>query len=299
MQLSSLLDPEFIKLRVKAGSKIEVIHMLLGEMFAHYQFQLTQDQVQQAILAREALKGTVFPTGLAVPHARIELFNDILIGIATLKTPIIEDGQAIKLVVLILTSRTSSNLYLNCLAAFSRLSKNPETMAKLTGAGDSHEIINLVSNLDMEVKPELTVENIMTFELTSVPPATPIRSIIDLMCEGDISYVPVVEANGHFLGEVTIFEIMRLGIPNYAQMIGNTNFLKAFEPMEELLAKEDTILARDIMEPPNNTFSRQTSVVEAVFTFTKTRRRHVPVVENHQIIGLVSYMDVLKKVLRG
>jgi CBS domain-containing protein len=58
-------------------------------------------------------------------------------------------------------------------------------------------------------------------------------------------------------------------------------------------------LARDVMEPPTNTFSRQTSVVEAVFTFTKTRKRCLPVVENHQLVGLVSYMDILTKVLRA
>jgi signal-transduction protein with cAMP-binding, CBS, and nucleotidyltransferase domain len=53
------------------------------------------------------------------------------------------------------------------------------------------------------------------------------------------------------------------------------------------------------MEPPTNTFTRQTSVVEAVFTFTKTRKRHIPVVDNRQIVGLVSYMDILTKVLRA
>lgn len=299
MQLSSLLDPEFIKLKVKANNKNEVIQMLLDEMFAHYQFQLSRDQVQEAIASREALKGTVFPSGLAVPHARIDLFNDILIGVATLKTPIIENDIEIKLVVLILTSRTTSNLYLNCLAAFGTMSKNDDFMGKLSGLSNAHDAIDLIGTLNIEVKPELTVENIMTFNLITVQPSTPIREIIDIICEGDISYVPVVGPNGSFLGEITVFEIMRLGIPNYAQMIGNINFLKAFEPMEELLAKEDTILARDIMEPPTNTFSRQTSVVEAVFTFTKTKKRHVPVVENSEIIGLVSYMDVLKKVLRG
>ena len=299
MLLSSLLDPEFIKPKIKATSKDEVIQVLLDEMFAHYQFQLSRKEVHGAIAAREALKGTVFPSGIAVPHARIELFNDILIGIASLKTPLVEDGIEIKLIVLILTSKTTSNLYLNCLSSFIKMSQDPELFAKLCSAGNAHDIISIVQGVGSEVRPELTVENIMTKEVVSVPPGTPIRDVIDMFCENDVSYLPIVAHNGTFLGEITVLEILKLGIPNYAQMIGNMNFLKAFEPMEELLAKEDKLFAKDVMEPPTNSFTKQTSIVEAVFTFTKTRKRQIPVLENQQLAGVVSYMDVLKKVLRG
>jgi PTS system nitrogen regulatory IIA component len=299
MQLSSLLDARFMKLNLPARTKNEVIQVLLDEMFTHYHFQLSREEVHQAISAREALKGTVFASGLAVPHARIELFNDILIGVATLKTPIEEDGIKIRMVVLILTSKTTSNLYLNCLAAFTRISKDETTFSSLTKAANADEMINAIQVMNIEVKPELTVDHIMVAQVIGVPPTATVRQVIDSMCENDISYVPVIGSNGTFMGEISVLEVMRLGIPNYAQMIGNVNFLKAFEPMEELLAKEETILARDIMEPPTNTFSRQTSVVEAVFTFTKTRKRHIPVVDNRQIVGLVSYMDILTKVLRA
>lgn len=299
MLLSSLLDSKFIKLRLAVRTKDEAIQSLLDEMFTHYHFQLGREEVQQAIAAREALKGTVFPSGLAVPHARIELFNDILIGIATLAEPIIEEGIHIRMVVLILTSKTTSNLYLNCLAAFTRMSADPQIFEHLIASANAFEIINHIQVMNVEVKPELTVEQIMTTRIIGVQPTDPVRTVIDIMCENDVSYVPVVGSNGTFLGEITVLEIMRLGIPNYAQMIGNVNFLKAFEPMEELLAKEGAIQARDVMEPPTNTFSRQTSVVEAVFTFTKTRKRCIAVVENHQLLGLVSYTDILTKVLRA
>ena len=299
MLLSSLLDAKFIKLGLAARSKAEVINLLLDEMFTHYRFQHSRDEVQQAINARETLKGTVFPTGLAVPHARIDLFNDILIAIATLKEPIEEDGIPIRMVVLILTSKTTSNLYLNCLAAFTKMSTDHTTFNQLIESANAEEIINHIQVMNVEVKPELTVEQIMVHQIVGIEPTASVRQVIDLLCEHNISYLPVIGSNGTFMGEITVLEVMRLGIPNYAQMIGNVNYLKAFEPMEELLAKEETILARDVMEPPTITFSRQTSVVEAVFTFTKSRKRHIPVVENHQVVGLVSYMDILTKVLRA
>lgn len=299
MLLSSLLDPELVKVRVKATNRAEIIHQLLEEMFKHYQFQLSFEDVLGAVRAREELGGTVFPTGLSVPHARIDLFNDILIGVATLKTPIEENGVEVRMVVLILTSKTTSNLYLNSLAAFAKLSQNQEMFAKILSSSSPSELLGVIQAATIEVKKELTVEHIMTHPLISVQPETTIRQIIDNFVENDLSYLPVVDAEGNFKGECTVLEILQLGIPNYAQLIGNINFLKTFEPLEELLDKEDSIQVKDVMEQPTHSFTRSTSIVEAVSSFIKSRRRQIPVMENGKIVGVVSYMDIIKKVLRG
>lgn len=299
MLLSSLLDPELVKVRVKAATRTEIIHHLLEEMFKHYQFQLSYEEVLGAVQAREELGGTVFPTGLSVPHARIDLFNDILIGVATLKTPIEENGIEVRMVVLILTSKTTSNLYLNSLSAFAKLSQNQEMFGKILAAASAAELLGIIQAATIEVKKELTVEHIMTSPLISVKPETSIRHIIDTFVENDLSYVPVIDDEGNFKGECTVLEILQLGIPNYAQLIGNINFLKTFEPLEELLDKEDSIQVKDVMDQPTHSFTKGTSIVEAVSTFIKARRRQIPVMEGSRIVGIVSYMDIVKKVLRG
>ncbi len=299
MQLSSLLDPEYIKVKVKSESRTELTSLLLGEMFARYHFQIPHQDLTAAIAERETLGGTTFATGIAIPHARIDLFNDILIGIAIPAAPFMDNGVLIRMVVLILTSKTTSNLYLNCLASFVKLSKNTAVFESLGLLSSAQEVISSIQSQNIEVKTELTIEQIMTHEMYSVTPDTPIKQVIDLMAEKSISFVPVIGNDNVFQGEITVLEILNLGIPNYAQMIGNINFLKTFEPMEELLAKEEKILANEIMDVPTNSFTSQTSIVEAVFTFTKTRKRQIPVLDGQKIIGVVSYMDILRKVLRG
>lgn len=298
MLLSGLLDPRFVLADVPAGSVGEMVSLLLDAMYAQYSFKLPRTEMEDAIRTREAQGGTTLPAGLAIPHARIDLFNDIVMGVALPQPPVVEDGHSIHMVVLILTSRTTSNLYLNCLAAFARIARNPETFRHLLEAKDTDSFMDRLDTLGGEVFPELTVGHIMSTHMRSVSPDTSIRDVVDLFCEQNLSYLPVLDDDGDFLGELTVVEILRLGIPNYAQMVGNLDNLKTFEPMEELLAREDTLKARDIMEAPTNTFAPETSVVEAVFTFTKLKRRHVPVLDGHRLVGILSYMDVLRKVLR-
>jgi len=299
MLLSSLLDPELVKTRIKVASREEAIQILLKEMFAHYQFQIGHDVVLNAVKDRENLGGTVLPTGLSVPHARIDLFNDILIGIASLKTPILENGIEVHTVVLLLTSKTTSNLYLNSLAAFAKISQNKELFAKINAAATPTELISLIHASNIEVKKELTVEHIMGTTIISVSPEDNLKAVIDLFVEHNINYLPVIDSSQAFVGEITVLDTLRLGIPNYAQMIGNISFLKSFEPLEDLLEKEETIKVRDVFEKPAHTFTKSTSIIEAVSTFTKSRRRYIPVLEDGKLVGIISYMDILKKVLRG
>jgi mannitol/fructose-specific phosphotransferase system IIA component (Ntr-type) len=299
MLLSSLLDPELIKVKIKASTIKEAIEILLETLLAQYSVPLDKESVLQAILAREELGGTILPTGLSIPHARIDFFNDILIGFATLKTSIDVNGVQVRAISLILTSKTTSNLYLNCLSSFARISWNPELFSRIIAAQTSHEIASIIQQSNLEIRKELTVEHIMSTELCTIQPDLPVSKLIDRFIERNTSYIPVVNESMHLIGECSVIDVLRLGIPNYTQIIGNLNFLKTFEPLEELLDKEDSILVHNIMEPPSHSFQRSTSIVEAVSTFTKSRRRHVPVLDGQKIIGVLSFMDILRKVLRA
>jgi CBS domain-containing protein len=69
--------------------------------------------------------------------------------------------------------------------------------------------------------------------------------------------------------------------------------------MEELLKNEGTILVRSIMKPPVRSIAPDSSVLAVAFEMTRSRKRHFPVVENGRIVGVVSSMDILSKVLRA
>lgn len=299
MKLSSLLNQDLICIDSAVTTKKEAIELLIQKMYKNYTFELDKDSFTKAVQEREALGGTTFATGIAVPHARLDKFTDLIVGICIPSVPIKEDGNTIRMVVLILTDKSSSSQYLNMLASFITISKNEERFTALLRSPGSYEFIETIKSFDIHIKKELNVSDIMTKDLITVTPETNLKELSDILYKNQLSYIPVLDANGFFIGEVNISDTLRLGIPDYATMVGSLKFLTTFEPLETLLKNEQNLLVKQIMKKPSLQFTEDTSIIEAVLELTQNKRRHIPVVKDKKIIGVISTMDILNKVLRG
>jgi PTS system nitrogen regulatory IIA component len=299
MKLSSLLNQELIFIESPVTTKQQAIDLLIQNICKSYTFELDKNSVESAVKERESLGGTTFETGIAVPHARLDKFNDLIIGICVPKVPILEKGISIRMIVLILTNKTSSSLYLNTLASFIGISKNDQQFSTLLQSSSDNEFIETIKSSDIQIKKELTVADIMSRKLFTVTQETTLKELSDIFYTHKFSYIPVLSDDGFFIGEVTISDVLRLGIPNYATMVGNLKFLKTFEPLEELLKNEQNLKVKQIMRKPSSHFTEDTSILEAVLDLTQNKRRHVPVLRDKKIVGVISTMDILNKVLRG
>jgi len=299
MKLSSLLNPDLICVQSAFETKGQAIDAMIQKMCKRFSFEAGNEQIVRAVADREALGGTTFATGIAVPHGRLENFNDLVIGICVPTTPIPTDTVPIRMLVLILTNKSSSSLYLNSLAAFVKLSKDEAAFGRLLSAGTSIEFWETFKKLDIEIKKELTVSDIMSKDIQSVTARSTLKELADIFYSQRFSYMPVVDDQGKFIAEVNILDMLKVGVPDYATMIGSLKFLSTFEPLEELLKNEDTLTVSQIMKKPSLHFSPDTSIIEAVLEFTQNKRRHIAVVQDDRIVGIVSVMDVLNKVLRG
>ncbi|HOJ64097.1 MAG TPA: PTS sugar transporter subunit IIA [Spirochaetota bacterium] len=297
MKLASILNPDFIKIIDKVESKDKLIEILVDEIYKGYKFHVSKESILKAVMDREALGGTFFDNGLAIPHARIENFNDLVIGVGILKNPINYNNINIKFMVLSIISKSASNTYLKTLSAFAQISQNKELFEKVLNSKNSHEFLNTIS--EIKIKQEITVADIMSTDIKKVTPDTNLKELCDIFYKYNISYVPVVDENDNFIGEVTVNELLRVGIPNYALMIGNLKFLSSFEPFEELLKNEDKKFVKEIMKKPSIKLLPSSSIIEVALEMTQNNKRHLPVVEGNKIIGIVSFMDLVKKVLRG
>ena len=299
MKLSSLLNENLIEIRDSIGSKGEAIDLLVDKIFNSYKFKRSKEELIKAIYDREKLECTTFDNGIAIPHARLEEYSDLIIGVLLLKKAAVFDGKEVKMMILIMTSKTSSKIYLNTLAAFAKISMNKELFENLLNCSDSAEYTNLIKNSGISVKEELTVESIMNEKVITVSPQSTLAEVIDNFCIHDILYAPVVDNTGKFIGEINIKEIIKTGIPDYATQIGNLSFLSSFEPFEELLKNEDSIKIGDIMKKPVLQFEANASIIEVAFSLSKFNKRHAPVIKDDKIIGVVGLKDIMKKVLRG
>lgn len=296
MKLTSLLNENLIFLGAEVSNINQVIELFAERLSKSSGGALTADIVRNAIYDREKLGSTAFPEGIAIPHGRLENFDDTIIGICVPKNPVLYDGAQIRFFSIEVTSKAGSAVYIQSLATFIKIARDKDLYNKLLSTESVKEFLGYLENI--RVKKEIEVSDIMTSAVVTVSPEQTLKDVINTFYAHNICYLPVV-SNDKFVGEVTINQVFQSCIPDYARMIGTLNFMTSFKPFEELLLNEDKVLVKDIMQKPELKLSPESPVFEAVLELNKIHRRDLPVVKDNKIVGVVSYKDILNKVLRG
>jgi len=273
-----------------------------------YPQEVKYDEVMQRLTERRLLGGTCFPTGISIPHARLPVFNDFIIAAIVPRRPIVTgeecidksctDTPPIRIVWLILISQTSSSIYLNTLVKLVEASKSEPMMVALTTAESPAHFISIIEDAGYVVKKDLVVADIMSKDVVSVSETATLKQVLDVIYLKKLHYLPIVNEAGALVGELGVLDLIKAGIPDYAFRIGSLKFLAELEPMTELLQNEDKILVGSIMQKPQP-IAPTTTVIEVAFEMARGKKRHFSVVENGHLTGVVSYMDIVSKVLRA
>jgi CBS domain-containing protein len=297
MKLHNLLSEALILLDRPAKTKEEAVQLLVKAVRARYPFPLRAEELSKAVLDRETLGGTSFPTGIAVPHARVGFLDDLVVAVLRPTEPIPDPVAPIRLVVLMLTSQTKPAVYLNSLKSILKFSQS-DAFAQALQTTSSKEFVDLIARQDYDLVKVVTVEDLLTEEPTVVKPDDTVASLIDLFHHRNLSYAPVVE-DGQLVGEISLGDVLKAGFPDFTHEVGSLKFLKSFEPLDNLMKKEDQLFVRDLMKPVVFGCDPSASIVELCFELLRKGRRHCPVVRGRELVGVLSMMDILTKVIRG
>jgi CBS domain-containing protein len=159
--------------------------------------------------------------------------------------------------------------------------------------------IQIIKDRAIEVTEELLIGSVMQQQVLFLHPDNTLKETADMFYKNRISYLPVLDRLGNFVGELEVLDLFAIGIPDYALKLENLQFLRQFEPFEELLKKENIIQVQEVMKKVALTIEENAPVVEGIRQFVRSNRRVIPVVKNGKLTGIVSYMDILHKVLRA
>ena len=299
MKLHNLLTEAWILLDRPITSKEEGIRLLLKTFLTQQPFRRTSEDLETLIRERENLGGTTFPTGIAVPHARLEELEDVIILILRPSQPLPDPVAPIRLITLMLVSQNKPGRYLNALAGFLKLSQKPDVFETLLASSSPSDFLNVLTNYDYSLEKITTVEEILPKETPTITPEATIHDLIDLFYKNNLSYAPVINEEGHLIGEISLADVLQAAFPEESSSWGNLKFLRSFEPMERLAEQETSIHVGELMKPVTFGCSPTTPVGELAFEFLQKKRRHCPVVRGKQLVGVLSIMDILNKVIRG
>lgn len=299
MQLINLLDAHSINIERRILSKEQVYDLMAQNICRQRKMPLSAREIVERVLKRDSESTTAYASGIAIPHIRLDGFEDTLIAMTFLQNPLDYEGTKINWVVLIITDKTSSKLYLNTVAALLRLSKDSRLVNSLIACQDGQSAYYILKQSDIKIKEELTIADIMNQKPLSIRPDALIHELSDLMSGQTIPCVPVTDAQNNYLGEVNILNLLAVGVPHYLMMIDNLNFLLSYEPLEHLFEKLDAVYVHQIMSKEDKTIRPQASIIEAVSEMLRHHRFSMSVVQDGKLLGVITAMDVLKKVVQA
>ena len=152
MTLSQLLTPDLILPMSACASKDELITALVDRVYSTGGAPpLPMNDVLKSIHMREEIGGTLLPSGLSVPHARLRDYDGFIIAVGIPASPLSAEGIQIRLMSLMISSQSGGPHYLTSLAALTKISRDAEYFSRLCTAETPEAFISMLRERDTEL----------------------------------------------------------------------------------------------------------------------------------------------------
>jgi CBS domain-containing protein len=146
----------------------------------------------------------------------------------------------------------------------------------------------------------MQVREIMSSPAITVGPTTNIREVARTMRENIISGVPVVDDNGTLLGIITEMDLIARNAPvhepRYIAVLSAIIpiSIEEYRQYKEQLRQALAISAVDLMQDNVETISPDALIEEALEAMLNPEVIMLPVVEQEQVIGVVTRTDLVR-----
>jgi len=143
--------------------------------------------------------------------------------------------------------------------------------------------------------PGLTARDLMTPDVVTVPPETPVMAMARLLADRGISAVPVVDGTGKVLGIVTEADLIRrLAGEEDKPASWFTSLFSDPAGQAERFARTHGVTAKDLMTEKVVSVSLDTEAAHIAKMMEQQHIRRVVVVEDGKLKGIVSRADLLR-----
>jgi mannitol/fructose-specific phosphotransferase system IIA component (Ntr-type) len=145
--LSDLLNERQIALRLNAREQSDALRELVHLLAANGKID-NADKFLEELTAREQARPSVVEHGVAFPHLRTDLVDEIVLGIGRSKAGVrFAGGETANLIFLIGVPQRMASEYLICVGALARLLQDETVRAALMRARTSTEFIDVLNKV--------------------------------------------------------------------------------------------------------------------------------------------------------
>lgn len=145
MKISEILTKEFIVPNMQSRTKDDAILELLS-LFKDDSRVKDMELVQNAVLERENIMSTGVGKGFAIPHAKTNAINDIIVAFGKLEEPIdfkSLDEQPVSFIFLLVGKESHVGPHIKLLSRISRMMNKDEFRDALLNSKSADDIFNL------------------------------------------------------------------------------------------------------------------------------------------------------------
>jgi CBS domain-containing protein len=260
------------------------------------------DEAYQAVLGRENEVPTIVGPGIAMPHARIEAIDSIVVGIATSKEGIIyapnRSDKRIKLIILTLAPKAAPGAYLQAVSSLAKICLDPSTADVVADLPDDEKVWSFFEQGGLSLPDHLQARDIMEPVTVRLQEHDTLERAIDMFVRHGLNELPVLDKDGDLIGVVSTYEFLRVCLPDYVLWMEDLTPIMNFEPFAEILRKESKTWLTEIMTSEYATIEETAPAVQVAKEITRQHAGRAYVVRGKKLVGIVSLATFLSKILR-
>jgi len=150
MRLDQILNSGFINESLQAKNKTEVLQELV-QMIIDGGLKLDSSVAMEVLQQREKLGSTGIGDGVAIPHGKIPVLEDLVVAFGRSKEGIsfdAIDGKPVHLFFLLLAPENSAGQHLKALAKISKMLKAVDFRKKLMDAKSNEDLYKIIISQD-------------------------------------------------------------------------------------------------------------------------------------------------------
>ncbi|MBI4566364.1 MAG: PTS sugar transporter subunit IIA [Planctomycetes bacterium] len=301
MKLSSLLNPKLVKCGLAAQTKDEALAEM-ARVLAATHTAISETELLAALAEREKLGPFSMGRGIAFPHARTEKVRDFTIVLATAPHGVdfrAPDGHKVRIVLLFAIPKKHSNLYLQSLAAFLNFFAVEAHVQRVLEATAPEELIAAIEQLSAKPRDAASGALAAAASIPSVSPSTTVAKALEIFNQARLEALPVVDAEGNLVGEVTAAAVLHLGIQEHLLALSSTATLSTGGSVEKTLRQHADSPLETVpgLIAPNRflTVQEDEPLLDVALRLTRAPAGFAYVLRQNKLVGRVTASEVLRR----